>query len=120
MEEKELIKHKLRQLDNIKESLQGKTHFLDRFFTYIIPVCFLVYCIYLDFFKEIDESMEIFVVILASIILYTTSEIASRNKDTNKRIDTVIQLLELEELANQKYSEEIQAITQTSQKNKID
>ncbi len=115
MAEEELIKQKLNRLERLRESLQGKTKLWDRVSIYILPVALIAYSMYLVHI-EVDENLKRSIFFLAWAVLGLAFEITYRNKVTNKRIDTVIELLELEKLANQKYSAEIRGITEFSDK----
>ena len=107
MVDNKLIKQKLNELEDFRESLQGKTkrRISDIIFI-ILALIGIAYFIYLER-QGADAYLEVLTIIIAIVI----SNIFFKMSVTNKRIDAVIKLLELEQVAQQKCAEEIRLIS---------
>ncbi len=114
------IGSKLRELDNIRASLQGKTKTsLLKVISIIITIFFAIlviaYFIFIDW--QMDEfNFEVLLVfIICFVFQYVFHSFAGKINKIDKKIDTIIKLLDLEKLADNRYAEQIKEITNTPQ-----
>ena len=105
------VKSKLNELENIRASLQGK---IERNFVntiaLITTLILIVYFVYVDI-QEGGKDLYVLVLIIGAAYIY----LYAKMKATDRRIDTIIKLLDLEKLAEQKYTNQIKEIANTPQ-----
>ena len=111
---------KLKELDDIRASLQGKTKTSQwRVISIIITIFFgiviIAYFTFLDW--QMDElNFEIFLGFVFCLYLsYYFSQFEEKVKKIDIKIDTIIKLLELEKLVDKVYVDKIKEIANTPQ-----
>ena len=111
MIDNEFVKTKLGELDEVKSALQGKTKTsLSDIISFVAALILIAYFVYIDMLKG-DKELYVFICMIAAACIYLDIRLHA----TKKKVDTIIKLLDLEKVAEQKYTDQIKEITNTLQ-----